>query len=117
MPIDISKNKKWQTEAEQLKKVQINFSFKTKVDQALRHEAVDKEMTPSNLLRERLGLDSSRTVRQRLGVSFDESDFKILGKKYSIDPSDRNAIKRKATEDIQLQYLNNPKTVESEKQS
>lgn len=104
MAIDISQNEKWKKEADQLKKVQVNFSFLPSVDQALRHEAVDKEMTPSNLLRERLGLPSSRTVRQRLGVSFDQADFEFLAKRYRLDPNDRNAIKKCATEEIQAQY-------------
>lgn len=104
MAIDINQNAKWKKEAEQLKKVQINFSFKTSVDQALRHEAVDKEMTPSNLLREKLGLEAKQAVRQRLGVSLDDSDFEVLAKKYQLDPNERNAIKKKATEDIQKQY-------------
>ena len=95
-------------EAAQLKKVQVNFSFKPSVDRALRHEAIDRELTPSNLLREKLGLDSTRTVRQRLGVSLDDDDFVLLGKRYGIDPSDRNAIKKRATVDVQAQYQTTP---------
>ncbi|PCK10056.1 MAG: hypothetical protein COA42_00190 [Alteromonadaceae bacterium] len=104
MAIDVKQNEKWAKEAAQLKKLQVNFSFVPQVDRALRHEAVDLDMTPSNLLREKLGLTSSKTVRQRLGVSLDEGDFHCLAERYELDPNDRNAIKRRATEEIQKQY-------------
>ncbi|PCH61852.1 MAG: hypothetical protein COC19_03940 [SAR86 cluster bacterium] len=101
---EIEKNKKWKKQHEQLKKVQLLFSFADTIDKAIREEAVVSNTTPSNVLRNLIGLETGKAIRPRLGVSFSEEDFKFLAGKYNIDINDRKLLTQKVTSEVQHYY-------------
>lgn len=97
---EIEKNKKWKKQHEQLKKVQLLFSFADKVDKSIRKDAIEDNTTPSNILRNLIGLETGKAIRPRLGVSFSEDDFVFLAKKYDIDINDRKQLIQGVTTEV-----------------
>lgn len=98
---------KWKGEAKAVKAVQLAFEFDSSIQKHIKLEAIHNDVTPSDYLRSILGLEvPNKPVRQRISISFSEVDFEFLGKKYSLDPNDRNAIKSRAYKDI-VEYASN----------
>lgn len=98
---------KWKGETKAIRAVQLAFEFDSSIQKFIKLEAIHNDVTPSDHIRSILGLEvASKPVRQRISISFSQDDFELLGKKYSLDPNDRNAIKSKAFEDI-VKYANN----------
>lgn len=92
---------KWKSEAKAVKAVQLAFEFDSSVQKFIKLEAIHNDVTPSDYIRSILGLGvPNKPVRQRISISFSEADFEYLGNKYSLDPSDRNAIKSRAYKDV-----------------
>lgn len=108
---EIDSNPKWQKQQNALKKVQVNFELIKPVDRKIRIEAAETGESPSNIIRKVLGLDVKPPVRPRLGVSLSELELQALARKYKVDPEDRRALVRRATEAVQAHYENsNDKT-------
>lgn len=101
---EIAKNKKWKKQHDQLKKIQLLFSFADKVDKSIRKDAIEDNTTPSNVLRNLIGLKTGKAIRPRLGVSFSEDDFVFLAKKYSIDVNDRKLLIQRVTNEVLDHY-------------
>jgi hypothetical protein len=95
---------KWDAERRALKKVQVHFSFTAYATRRLKYEAVNEDMTPSNLVRKLVGLSFEPSTRQRIGLSLTDEDFKILSTRYGVAESDKVEIKRRITEEVNLHY-------------
>lgn len=106
---EIEKNEKWKKQHEQLKKVQLLFSFVDKIDKSIREDAIKDNTTPSNVLRNLIGLETGKAIRPRLGVSFSEDDFAFLADKYNIDVSDRKLLTQRVSKEVQAHYEKNNK--------
>ena len=91
--------KKWLREEKALKAIQLAFDVAEEVQHQVRREALDAGISPSDRIREILGLPlSSRRVRPRLTISLSSTDFLSLAESSNIDEEDKLAIKQKAGE-------------------
>ncbi len=99
-------NDKWSGEREALKKIQIHFEFQRDVMRIIRHEAADKDLNPSDIIRQKLQLNYSKIQRPRLGLSFNNDELKSLATRYNLDTLDEKEIKRCVLEEISTHYLN-----------
>ena len=91
--------KKWMREEKALKAVQLAFDVAEEVQHQVRREALDAGISPSDRIREILGLPvASRRVRPRLTISLSADDFTQLADHFEIDAEDKLAIKQKAAE-------------------
>lgn len=110
MPLDVKStglddiSDKWGAERSALQKVQVHFTFTAYATRCLKHEAVDREMTPSNLVRKIVGLPFDGSARQRIGLSLTDRDFSRLSTRYGVAESDRAEIKRRVTEEVNMHY-------------
>jgi len=52
------------------------------------------------MVREIIGMPSGSQKRARIGVSFNDEELEMLGKRYDIDPQDKANIRRKLTEEV-----------------
>lgn len=104
MLLEIEKNKIWKKQHEQLKKIQLLFSFADNVDKSIRKDAIKDNTTPSNVLRNLIGLETGKAIRPRLGVSFSEDDFVFLAKKYNIAANDRKLLIQRVTNEVLDHY-------------
>lgn len=94
----ISKNPKWVKESEKIRTVQLAFDFGRDVDTALRLIAARRHVSPSAIIRERLGLPIAAPSRKRISVSVNENELAELGNRYKIDPKDRAQIKKRISD-------------------
>ncbi|TLU67269.1 hypothetical protein FE810_03015 [Thalassotalea litorea] len=92
---------KWESNVKALKAVQVAFDMDEKVQKTIRKKAVDAGLSPSDQIRQILGLPvNKRPKRPRLTVSLNEQDYQILAQKYNLDAIDQLEIKRKLMEEL-----------------
>jgi len=99
-----AKKDKWSGELEALKKIQIHFEFQRDVMRVIRHEAADKDLNPSDIIRQKLNLKYSKIQRPRLGLSFNKDELESLALRYKLDSLDEKEIKRCVLEEISMIY-------------
>jgi len=97
-------NPDWAIEADALKKIQHHFDLNEQADVALRHNAIDEDITPSNLIRKVLGLNFNVIRRSRISVQFSPADIKKLSARFNVDIAEVAEIKRRVREEIQVYY-------------
>ncbi len=101
-----TKKNKWSDEQAALKKIQIHFEFQREVMRVIRHEAADKDLNPSDIIRQKLNLKYSKIQRPRLGLSFNGDELKSLAERYKLDTLDEKEIKRCVLDEISTFYNN-----------
>ena len=99
----------WRNEKKAIKATQVAFDISTEAQKKLKLMATQNDLSPSDQMREILGLPRKKPVRPRLTISLTPEDFKILGDYYGLDPADKLAIKEKAAEQIIDQVLKSKK--------
>ena len=100
----VDKKSKWSAEHEALKKIQIHFEFQREIMRIIRHEAADKDLNPSDIIRQKLDLEYSKIQRPRLGLSFNNDELKSLAERYKLDTIDEKEIKRCVFEEMNNHY-------------
>jgi len=92
---------KWQSSVKAMKAVQVAFDMDEKIQLAIRKEALDAGLSPSDQIRDILGLPiNKRPKRPRLTVSLAPDDYQVLAKKYQLEPEQQLEIKRKLMDDL-----------------
>lgn len=92
---------KWQKSAKAMRAVQVAFDMDEKVQYAIRLQALNAGVSPSDQIRHLLELPTSRRPkRPRLTVSLTPDDYVTLGERYGIAPDDQLAIKRRVMEEL-----------------
>lgn len=94
----------WQSEITAIKRVQLQFSFSVMATRQLKIEAAQAGLQPSALIRKTLGLSYADTGRERIGVSFNDEDFKQLAKLFSVDAGEHDLIKRRIKDEVNNRY-------------
>jgi len=95
---------KWSNEKAALKKIQIHFEFQRNIMRAIRHEAADKDVSPSDIVRQKLQLSYSKIQRPRIGLSFTDAELESLKQRYQLESIDEKEIKRCAMEEVNAHY-------------
>lgn len=90
----------WQKSEKSLRAVQLVFEFSKAVSETIRREASRQGLTPSDQIREIIGLEVKKPQRPRLTVSLSAEDYGVLARKYGLDPQDRNAIREAIKEEL-----------------
>lgn len=92
---------KWQSNVKAIKAVQVAFDMDEEFQLAIRREALEAGLSPSDQIREILGLPTNRRPkRPRLTVSLSADDYQVLANKYSLDAEQQLDIKKKLMEDL-----------------
>jgi len=92
---------KWQSSLKAAKATQIAFDMDEKIQLEIRKEALDAGLSPSDKIRDILGLPTSkRPKRPRLTVSLSADDYQVLAEKYHLAPDQQLEIKRKLMDDL-----------------
>ncbi len=92
---------KWQSSVNAMKAVQVAFDMDEKFQLAIRREALEAGLSPSDQIRDILGLPTNkRPKRPRLTVSLSGEDYLLLGEKYGLNPEQQLDIKKKLMEDL-----------------
>ena len=97
---------KWQSSVKALKAVQVAFDMDEKIQLAIRKEALEAGLSPSDQIRDILGLPiNKRPKRPRLTVSLAATDYQVLAEKYHLKPEQQLEIKKKLMDDL-IQHIN-----------
>ena len=92
---------KWQSSVKAVKAVQVAFDMDEKIQLAIRTEALQAGLSPSDQIRAILGLSTSkRPKRPRLTVSLAPEDYQVLADKYQLEPDQQLEIKRKLMDEL-----------------
>lgn len=98
---------KWESSVKAMKAVQVAFDMDEQFQLAIRREALDAGLSPSDQIRTILGLPTSkRPKRPRLTVSLSPADYELLAEKYGLTADQQLEIKRKLMDDLVL-YVKN----------
>lgn len=101
---------KWQSSVKAAKATQVAFDMDEKVQMAIRREALEAGISPSDQIRSILGLSTNkRPKRPRLTVSLSSDDYQILAEKYQLLPEQQLEIKKKLMEELISYTLTNDK--------
>ena len=92
---------KWQSSLKAVKAVQVAFDMDEKIQLAIRTQALNAGLSPSDQIRDILGLPTNkRPKRPRLTVSLGQDDYEVLALKYDLSPEQQLEIKRKLMDDL-----------------
>ncbi len=98
---------KWQDEKKAIKATQVAFDVGEKIQYVIRKEALDRNINPSDRIRQILGLQVSRKPKRlRLSISLSNEDMAYLADSYQLQESDPIEIKRKAAEKL-IEHVRN----------
>lgn len=90
---------KWEQEKKAVKATQVAFDVGEKIQYVIRKEALDRDLNPSDRIRELLGLKISRKPKRlRLSISLNEADMKFLAQKFGVEEDNKLEIKKRAAE-------------------
>ena len=99
---------KWQSSVNAAKATQVAFDMDEKIQMAIRREALEAAISPSDQIRTILGLSTNkRPKRPRLTVSLSPDDYVVLAEKYQLAPDQQLEIKKKLMEDLVSYVLDN----------
>ena len=97
---------KWQSSIKAIKAVQIAFDMDEKIQLSIRKEALDAGLSPSDQIRDILGLPvNKRPKRPRLTVSLAPDDYQVLAKKYDLKAEQQLEIKRRLMDEL-IEHVN-----------
>ncbi len=98
---------KWQSSVKAAKATQVAFDMDEKVQLEIRKEALEAGLSPSDKIRDILGLHTNkRPKRPRLTVSLSADDYQVLAEKYQLNADQQLEIKRKLMDDL-INHVNN----------
>lgn len=91
---------RWKKESKAIKATQVAFDISTETQKQLKLMAINNDLSPSDQMREILGLPCKKPVRPRLTISLSADDYQILANHYGLQPTDKLAIKELAAKEI-----------------
>ncbi len=98
---------KWQSSVKAVKAVQVAFDMDEKIQLAIRKQALEAGISPSEQIRDILGLPTNkRPKRPRLTVSLSATDYELLAEKYNLSAEQQLEIKKKLMDDL-INYVDN----------
>jgi len=97
---------KWQSSIKAVKAVQVAFDMDEKIQLAIRTQALHAGLSPSDQIRDILGLTiNKRPKRPRLTVSLAPDDYQTLAEKYGLKAEQQLEIKRKLMDEL-IEHVN-----------
>ncbi len=99
----------WENEKKAIKATQVAFDISTEAQKNLKLMASHNDLSPSDQMREILGLPRKKPVRPRLTITLTAEDYEFLAKIYGLNPQDKLAIKERAAKEIITTVMNDKK--------
>ena len=90
----------WEKSTKSIRAVQVIFELEQEESRALRIKAIEKNLSPSDYIREVIGLPRKKPIRPRLSISLSEDDYKILASRYNLSPDEKDKIRAKIKQEL-----------------
>ncbi len=80
------------------------FDLSSEVQKKIKKQAIDEELTPSDMIRKILHLDvKSKKTRQRLSFNLNDDEIEQLAIRFGVETTDKRAVKQQVAE-LLIQY-------------
>ena len=102
------KTDKWEKQKPAIRATQLAFDLSAQVQKNLKKKAIDADFTPSDMIRNILGLEvKSKKTRQRLTFYLNDEELALLAQRYDIAADDKITIKQKVAEEL-IEFATKP---------
>ncbi|MBR8844026.1 MULTISPECIES: hypothetical protein [Pseudoalteromonas] len=96
---------KWKRQEVALRATQMAFDLTTEVQKNIKKQAIDEELTPSDMIRKILDLEvKSKKTRQRLSFNLTDEEIALLAERFGVDPNDKRAVKQQVANMLLSRY-------------
>ncbi|CAM4065876.1 hypothetical protein [Pseudoalteromonas byunsanensis] len=90
---------KWQRQEQAVRATQMAFDLSSEVQKSIKKQAIDQELTPSDMIRKILNLEvKSKKTRQRLSFNLSNEEIALLAERFGVDADDKRAVKQRVAE-------------------
>ncbi|MCF6204816.1 MAG: hypothetical protein L3J59_14300 [Methylococcaceae bacterium] len=93
----------WEKSTKSIRAVQVIFELEQEEFRALRIKAIEKNLSPSDYIREVIGLPGKKPIRPRLSISLSEDDYMVLADRYNLNADEKDKIRAR----IKLELIKN----------
>ncbi|KPV95207.1 hypothetical protein AN214_02720 [Pseudoalteromonas sp. P1-9] len=94
----------WQKQEQAVRATQLAFDLSSEAQKYIKKQAIDAELTPSDMIRRILNLEvKSKKTRQRLSFNLNDDELHLLAKRFDVEPLDKRLVKQKVAE-LLIQY-------------
>ena len=97
----------WEKSNKSIRAVQVVFELEQGVSRDLRIKAIERDMSPSDYIRDVIGLPRKKPVRPRLSISLSEQDYQLLAKRYKLPVDDKTAIRARIKQELVERHQEN----------
>lgn len=92
---------KWEKQQKAIRATQLAFDLSAQVQKTIKKSAIDSDLTPSDKIRQILGLEvKSKKTRQRLTFYLNDDELASLAERYGLDANDKLKIKQKVADEL-----------------
>ncbi|WP_372858958.1 hypothetical protein [Pseudoalteromonas sp.] len=100
---------KWLRQEQAVRATQMAFDLSSEVQKSIKKQAIDQELTPSDMIRKILGLDvKSKKTRQRLSFNLNDDEIAQLASRFEVAVDDKRAVKQQVA-DLLIEHTKNAK--------
>ena len=90
---------KWLRQEQAVRATQMAFDLSSEVQKSIKKQAIDQELTPSDMIRKILALEvKSKKTRQRLSFNLNDEEIALLAERFGVDSDDKRAVKQQVAE-------------------
>lgn len=90
---------KWLRQEQAVRATQMAFDLSSEVQKSIKKQAIDQELTPSDMIRKILALEvKSKKTRQRLSFNLNDEEIALLADRFGVDIDDKRAVKQQVAE-------------------
>jgi hypothetical protein len=90
----------WEKSTKSIRAVQVIFELEQEESRALRIKAIEKNLSPSDYIREVIGLPRKKPIRPRLSISLSEDDYLILADRYNLNANEKDKIRSRIKQEL-----------------
>jgi hypothetical protein len=90
----------WQQSNKSIRAVQLVFELNKSISDTIRHQANKHGLSPSDQIRDIIGLKTKQPKRPRLTVSLSETEYATLAQRYNVPVDDKAAIRQAIAEEL-----------------
>ena len=95
MPLKKNTAASWSKSDKNIRAVQVIFELEQVHSRAFRIKAIEHDLSPSDYIRDIVGLPRKKPVRPRLSISLSSADYKILAERYALQADQKDEIRER----------------------
>ncbi len=90
----------WTQSDKNIRAVQVIFELAQEQSRTLRMQAIEQDISPSDYIRDIIGLPRKKPVRPRLSISLSADDYKMLSQRYQLMPENKEQIRERIKQEL-----------------